>query len=488
METSSSLSFLLTLPLIGVLIAWVMPKAVQRLYAIFGSALILALTVYETSGLLFAKSADLAKTFVVDQKLSWVPEIGFSLSLRLDSVSAWFVVLNTLVALVAFSLRGVWYRKYPRLFTSFGFFLVFALNAAFLSTDLITFYLAYEAVFIPMIFMVGIWGENQKAVSVLRFFIMSFLGSILMLVSIFYLVYLNHEASGVYSAQITDLIHFTATQDPVKLCWPFMGFFAAFAIKVPLVPFHGWLKDVYTNAPMPGTIWMSGILSKLGVIGMIRFVLPLFPQTAAMHQGWLVTLAAISIVYAALLAIRSNDGKSLLAYSSISHLGFVMLGIFSLKSNGITAAILLSVGHTLVSALLFFLYHQVEERQAELNLESPHGLAPLYPVLFVSLFVSVLASVSLPGTLNFGGEFLVLLNAYPVSALCTILSGLGVILGAVYMLKFYQQLGLGSDAQKPTSSGVITKDIGAYDLVLVLMLLSVIVYGGLQPAMFLKGN
>ena len=487
MENYNPLNALLTLPLFLFLLSWFIPKGVLRLYSIFGSIVVFAITVFQCSALLFTTSASNAAALVVEEKLQWLPEIGVHLSLRLDSISVWFVVLNALTAVIAMSLRGSWYRKFPRLFTSLGFFLVFALNAAFLSTDLVVFYLTYEAVFIPMIFMVGIWGENQKATAVFRFFLMSFLGSILMLVSIFYLMYAYHAQSGHWSANVNDMIQMTSTQSPAAMKWAFLGFFLAFAIKVPIFPFHGWLKEVYTSAPMPTTIWLSAILSKLGVYGFIRFVNPLFPEVAFRYQSWLVSLSAISILYAAFLAIRSKQPKTLLAYSSISHLGFVMLGVFTLKSLGATAAILLSVGHTLVSATLFYLLHQIDERREELDLKSPHGLAQVYPVLFVTLFVAMLASVSLPGTLNFGGEFLVLLNAYPVSALCTILAGLGGIFGAVYMLKFYQQLGLGKvlDTAVETTD---TKDLRGYDLVLVVSLLTILIYGGFQTAIFLKGN
>ncbi len=487
MENYNSLTWLLTLPLTAMVISWLIPKAVQRLYAIFASIAIFAVTVYQSAPLIFTKSGAEAAGMAIEQKLSWIPDLGMNLALKLDSTSIWFVLLNALTAVVVFSLRGNWYRKYPRVFTSLGFFLVFALNAAFLSTDLVVFYLAYEAVFIPMIFMVGIWGENQKAAAVFRFFLMSFLGSILMLVSIFYLVFLYHSQTGSYSSNLEDLLKITHS-DEHAFRYVFLGFFFAFALKVPLVPFHGWLKEVYVNSPMPGTIWLSAVLSKLGVFGFIRFVIPLFPEWALAYQGWLVTLSAITVLYAALLAIRANNPKELLAYSSISHLGFVMLGVFSLKTAGTTSAILLSVGHGVVSAMLFYLLHQLDERRSELGLEKPHGLAKVYPTLFVALFVGVLASVSLPGTLNFCGEFLVLMNAYPVSVLCTILSGVGVIFGAVYMLKFYQQLGFGKTAlelQTPSSSSL--KDLGGYDLVLLVCMIGILIYGGFQPAIFLKG-
>jgi NADH-quinone oxidoreductase subunit M len=275
---------------------------------------------------------------------------------------------------------------------------------------------------------------------------------------------------------------------PVEsLLWPCIGFFLAFAIKVPLVPFHGWLKEVYVNAPMPGTIWMSAILSKLGVVGVIRFVIPLFPAVIKEYQGPLLAVSAFSVIYAALLAIRSSEGKTLLAYSSISHLGFVMLGLFSLSAEGSNAGVLLSVGHAVTSAMLFFLLHQVEERSGNVDLSTSKGLASNYPTLFSGLFIAVLASVSLPGTLNFGGEFLVLLNAYRASALCTILAATGVILGAVYMLRFFQKLGLGTPGSANHADVALKKDLSLADLLMVILLVGIVIYGGINPGIFMKG-
>jgi NADH-quinone oxidoreductase subunit M len=490
MENINSLTVLLSVPFFCAILAWFIPKGLQRLYAIFASLAIFALTLYESASVIFTTSASQASGLALEQKLSWIPELGLSLHLRLDSVSVWFVVLNALVAVIAFSLRGPWYRKQPRLFTSLGFFLVFALNSAFLSQDLILFYLSYEAVYIPMIFMVGIWGQHTKATSVFRFFLMSFTGSILMLASMLYLIFLYHSQTGEYSSSLIDLLQVTAGKSPESLRWCFLGFFLAFSIKVPLFPFHGWLKEVYVNAPMPATIWLSAILSKLGIFGFIRFVAPLFGEVAQLYQGILLALAAISILYAAMMAIRSNQPKSLLAYSSISHLGFVMLGIFALNPGGYSSAILLSVGHTIVSAMLFYVLHLIEERREGLGLETTHGLAKSYPTLFFAFFVAVLAAVSLPGTLNFVGEFLVMLHAYPSSAFCTIAASFGVVFGAVYMLKFYQQLGLGKESPAPV--GIVPssalKDLGGYDLLILLSLIVILIYFGFQPDIFLKGN
>jgi NADH-quinone oxidoreductase subunit M len=488
MEISDSLSFLLTLPLFAMVLSLVVPRAVQRGYAIFASLLFLALTVYESSGILFATSAATAARFAVEHQLQWLPQIGAKLSLRLDSVSAWFVVMNALTAVIAFSSKGVWYRKSPKLFTALGFFLLFGLNTAFLSQDLIVFYLGYESVFIPMIFMVGIWGENQKASAVFRFFLMSFLGSILMLVSVFFLLSRQVKDGGAVSSHLGSLIPVAGGLPELHAKLAFFGFFLAFAIKVPLVPFHSWLKDVYVLAPFPATIWMSAILSKLGVYGMIRFVMPLFPQTMGTYQGVLMAVAACSVLYAALLAYRSNQPKALLAYSSISHLGFVMLGVFTMKNQGALSAIFLSVGHTMVSALLFFLLSKIDERSEGLDLGVPRGLSQQFPVLFTALFVVMLASVSFPGTLNFAGEFLVLLNSWPVSTLSTVVAGFGAVLGAAYMLKFYQQMGFGASSTDPGKQGAHAEDLGGFELVLVFLLIMAVVVFGFQTSIFLKGN
>jgi NADH-quinone oxidoreductase subunit M len=487
MESSSSLSFLLTLPLIGAVLSFVVPKPSQRPYAIFASVLFLALSIYETAGILFCKTLEDARALAVEHRLAWIPELGLGLSLRLDSVSAWFVVMNALTAVIAFSTRGTWYRKSPGLFTGLGFFLVFALNAAFLSHDLIAFYLAYEAVFIPVFFMMGIWGTRQKAASVFGFFLMSLLGSVLMLVSIFYLMNLTVSAGGASGSYLPDLLRAASLLDADRSRWVFAGFFLAFAIKVPLVPFHGWLRDGYTSAPMPATIWMSAILSKLGVFGMIRFGMPLFQSVVIRYQGLLLAIAAVSVVYAALLAIRSSRPKTLLAYSSISHLGFVMMGVFSGKLSGTGGAVLLSAGHSVVSGLLFFLLGEIEERREDLSLMTPSGLAHAFPRLATVLFGAVLAGVSLPGTMNFAGEFVVLLSVFPVSAVWTAVAGLGVVLGAVYLLRFYQQLCLG---ERSTADGTqaSTGDLGGFALVLSFFLLGVVVLGGFQTAVFLKGN
>jgi len=479
MESSQELTALLIVPFFASILAWFIPKTSQRLYALLLSAIHFATVIYVVS------HASLAPGAGLEQTLPWLNDLGIQLQLRLDSVSVWFVLLGGFVSFAVLGLKGPWYRRHARLFTSLSFFLIFALNTAFMSTNLILFYLAYEAVFIPMILMVGIWGSNTKAASVFRFFLMSFFGSILMLVSIFYLSYLHYVKTGSFSTNLSDLM--VLTSDPsISLSWCFAGFFLAFAIKVPLFPFHGWLKEVYVNAPTPATIWMSALLSKLGVFGFIRFIGPLFMSSMLEFQGTLLALATFTVIYAAFLAIQAKNPKALLAYSSISHLGFVMLGVFSLSDAGRTAAIVLCIGHGLTSTVMFYLLDLIDERKEGVTLEEYSGMAKKYPLLFVCFFIGVLSAVSLPGTFNFIGEFLVLLHAYPVSALCTILSGLGVIFGAVYMLKLYQRLGFGTHDEK-VGEGTITRDIAGFDLVVVSLILGMIIYFGFQSSIFMGG-
>lgn len=471
-----ALTIFLWAPLVLAGLSAVLPKGIQRSFAVVASFFLAAMTIFESC------------QGHGEGTLPWLGALGIDLSFRLDPVSKWFVIGTSIVAVIASSLRGSWYIRSPRLFVSSLFFLVAALNTAFLSTNVIAFYIGYEAVFVPMIFMVGIWGTKAKASSVLRFFLMSFLGSILMLVSMFFLLNLYHQKTGQYSAQIFDLVQVARTHAPESLHWTFWGFFLAFAIKVPLFPFHGWLKEVYVNAPMPATILMSAVLSKLGVFGFIRFVLPLFPDQVQQYQGFLIGAATLSVIYPALLAIQSTSSKSLLAYSSMSHLGFVMLGVFSLRAGGIGAAVLLSLGHTLVSALLFLVTHYIGERQwvdrmGDLDLNQHFGLAKKFPILFTVFFFGVLASVSLPGTVNFVGEFLVLNFAYPVSVLGSVVSGLGVILGAVYMLKLFQRLGLGP----VTASGTTAADLGLLEILFTVVLIGLIIYLGFQPQVVLRG-
>ena len=480
MENNQQLTALLIIPVLGMLITGFIPKVSQRIYAVIISLIQFLVSIYLVSQMW------LNKIEVNTVSLDWLNALGIHLQLRLDQQSWWFILLSNFVSVVVLGLKGSWYKKHTRLFVVSALFLIFAMNIAFLSTNLILFYLAYEAVFIPMIIMIGIWGSGAKASAVLRFFLMSFLGSILMLVSIFYLSYLNYVQTGSYSANLEDLLKVTQSQDP-HLIWCFFGFVLAFLIKVPMIPLHGWLKEAYVNAPTPATIWLTAVLSKLGVFGILQFVIPLFRPQVEHYQGVLLGMAAISVIYPALLAMQTSSPKALLSYSSISHLGFVMLGVFTMSETSATSAILLSVSHGLTSTLLFYLLELITDRKKDVTLNQYSGMARQYPVLFVALFIGVLASVSLPGTFNFVGEFLVLTGAYHVSVLATVFATVGVILGVVYMLRFYQKIGYGPSDALEANNKAHTTDMNGFDFWLVCLLVVLIIYFGFQPALFLGG-
>ncbi len=382
----------------------------------------------------------------MDFNLEWafqaLTPLGWAPAFRLDSFSAWFVMLGAVTLLVSVSLGGKWFKDRPRLFTFFSFFLLTALNAAFLSRDLLLFYVFFEAVFIPTFFMMGIWGGEGKATATLRFVIMSLLGSLFMLISIILLGWQSFQRTGSFNLDVIHLTQVLGAFSNTEKTLLFAGFFMAFAIKVPLVPFHSWLPDAYVAAPTPATIWLSAVMSKLGIVGFVRFALPLFQDVALEHRTCLLLWSAFSIIYAAFLAWRQTDMKRMLAYSSVSHLGFVLLGVFSLSEIGTNAAVFLSLAHGITSAALFAMNYFMEQR------ESAGGMSKIAPKFSVIAFFLVLGSVALPGTANFVGEFLVLKASFDVNKWAAGAGALGVIFGAVYMLNFFQHKFFGTPRNK----------------------------------------
>lgn len=477
----SILWFLVLGPMVLGVASLLAPKALQRAYAIVGAATSFVLTLLITKSILFTKQSSAA----IEQTLSWLPDLGANLVLRLDSVSAWFVFVNAVVFLLVTSLNGVWYRKHAKLYTFLALVWIGLLNGAFLSVNLIFFYLFFEAALIPALFVVGIWGSGAKASATFKFLLMSIAGSILMLVSIFYLVSVHHEVTGKYSANIADLSIIAHMGPKLEMWLCFIGFLVAFLIKLPMVPFHGWLKDVYVSSPMPGTIMMSSVMSKLAAFGFISIMLPLFSEALVEHQGVLMGLASGSVLYAAFLAYKTDDAKTALAYSSISHLGFLALAFFALNQDSVKAVMLLVVGHSLGSALMFGFLHKIEESvgaDVEINLRQHYGLAKRMPALMVLGFVSLLMAVALPGTLNFTGEFVSLWSAFKVSRLSGALAGLGVIFGAAYMFKFYQSLAFGKVTEVNIKANGLSIEIMAMVLIVLMAL-----YFGVQPIWIMKG-
>ncbi len=300
--------------------------------------------------------------------------------------------------------------KDVKLFYAMVFLIQFAMMGAFVAQDLFLFYVFWETMLIPMFLMIGIWGGERRIYATIKFFLYTAFGSILMLAAVIYLVYSLQTSSGVISFAFADLVKARLPLDAQS--WLLAAFALSFAIKVPMVPLHTWLPDAHVEAPTAGSVILAGVLLKMGTYGFMKLGFPLFPDATALFTPWLMTLAVVSIVYGACLALVQDDIKKIIAYSSISHLGYVMLGLLSLELVGIQGAVIQMVSHGLVAAGLFLMVGMIYERCHTRELAAYGGLAKLLPVYSVFFMILTLASVGLPTTSGFTGEFLVLLGAF----------------------------------------------------------------------------
>jgi len=312
---------------------------------------------------------------------------------------------------------------------------------AFIALDLFLFYIFWEVMLIPMYFIIGIWGGKNRVYAAVKFFIYTMVGSLLMLVALIYLYLLGTKAGIVDFS----LVHFFSLKiDPATQTWLFLAFALAFAIKVPMFPLHTWLPDAHTEAPTAGSVILAAILLKMGTYGYVRFAMPLFPDATAQFTPLIATLAVIGVIYAALVAMVQEDVKKLVAYSSVAHLGYVMLGLFSLNEQGVSGGMLQMINHGISTGALFLIVGFIYERRHTRLISDFGGLAKQMPVFAVIFMIVTLSSIAVPGTNGFAGEFLILLGAYESSLRWyTIIATSGVILAAVYMLWMFQRVMFG---------------------------------------------
>ena len=437
------LNLVLWLPLLGVGLLLLVPRGNDRLVRLLTVAVmtvqfLMTVVLYRafdgtTAGLQFITG------------IPWIPDWGVSYLIGLDGFNALLVLLTgflgPLVVLGAYTSI----EKDVKLFHAMVLFLQFAMMGAFLAQDLFLFYLFWEAMLIPMFLIIGIWGGTRRIYATVKFFLYTAFGSILMLAALIYLVQSLRTGSGITSFAFADLYR---TQLPIDAQMLLLGAFAlSFAIKVPMVPLHTWLPDAHVEAPTPGSVILAGVLLKMGTYGFMKLGFPLFPDAAHAFTPALMTLSVISIVYGACLALVQTDIKKIIAYSSISHLGYVMLGLLSLELVGVQGAIIQMVSHGLVAAGLFLLVGMIYERCHTRDLAAYGGLARLLPVYSVFFMIFTLASVGLPTTSGFTGEFMALMGAFTAAwplhtvgnnlpLILAIVAVTGVVLGALYMLRF----------------------------------------------------
>lgn len=369
------------------------------------------------------------------QDLAWLPRgTGIRYIVGVDGVSLMLVLLTTILSPLIFISSYSSIESNVKSFLALFLVLESAMVGALVSIDLVLFYVFWEAMLIPMYFIIGVWGGKERIYATTKFFIYTVVGSLLMLVAFSYLYYFHFQQSGVFTTNLVELYRTAAALPAETQLWLFAATALAFAIKVPLFPFHTWLPDAHVQAPTPGSVILAGVLLKMGTYGLMRISIPMFPEAAHAAAPVMIGLAVVGIIYGALIAWRQTDIKKLVAYSSVSHLGFVVAGLFAFNEMGFTGALYQMVNHGVSTGALFLLIGVVYERRHTREMSEYGGLAKQMPWYAFFFVVATMGSVALPGTGGFIGEWLILnglFQSYPVMAA---LAGTGVILGAIYML------------------------------------------------------
>ena len=477
------------LPLIFAFIILLLPKEnAQAIKLIgFGGA---ALTFLVSLFLYFGFDAT-AGGFQFLQKILWISSLNISYHVGIDGMSLLLIMLTTFLTPLA--LLGTWnsIEKQLKGYTVMVLLLEVGMIGVFASLDLFLFYIFWEAMLIPMYFIIGIWGGQNRIYAAVKFFLYTLFGSLLMLVAIISLgLFASTIPNGQFTTDLLDLYRI-AHLLPVNLqMWMFAAFGLSFAIKVPLWPLHTWLPDAHVEAPTAGSVILAGVLLKMGTYGFIRFNLPLFAEASQKAIPFMCLLAVIGIVYGALVAMVQTDIKKLVAYSSVSHLGFVMLGIFSMTEEGLQGAIIQMINHGLSTGALFLLVGMLYDRTHTRLIADYGGVAKLMPVYATFLMIISFSSIGLPGLNGFVGEFLVMLGAFKSTMIdnrwFTVIAGLGIIFSAVYMLWMYQRVMFGPVREGGLYGGHHLTDLTKREIAVLIPIVFFVVWIGVYPKTFLS--
>ena len=473
------LSSVLFLPLLGAIVLAGCPRVHAN--ALRWGAFVVMLVTFGMSLALYLLFDPAFPEMQLSERVAWISSVGIFYHIGIDGISLPLVLLTTFLSPIA--LLGAWHSISTRVkeFTIFMLLLETAMLGAFLALDLFLFFIFWEAMLIPMYFIIGIWGGENRLYATVKFVLYTMAGSALMLVAIFALYALHQRFSGQLSFDLIDL--YRVPLSPRQQKWLFLAFFLSFAIKVPLFPFHTWLPDAHVEAPTAGSVILAGVLLKMGGYGLLRFCLPLFPEATAAYAPAIAGLAVIGIIYGALVAMVQPDVKKLVAYSSVSHLGFVVLGIFSRQTAGIEGSVLQMVNHGLSTGGLFLLVGMLYDRRHTRLIADYGGLWRQMPIFAVFFLVVMFSSIGLPGLNGFVGEFLILLGTFAYNKLFAVLAATGIILGAVYMLWMYQRVMYGEITHEENRH---LSDLSGREIALLVPVVLMMVWIGVYPRTFLR--
>ncbi len=472
------LNFVLALPVFGFFAILIVPR--HKHQAIRGLAIAIALIAFVASiGLSTGLRSQIpGMQFVTD--VVWIPSPEVHYHVGIDGLSLWLIILSTLLTPICILISWRHIDKRVKEFYALLLLLEFGLIGVFVSLDLFLFYAFWEISLVPMYFLIGIWGHERRIYAAVKFFLYTMAGSVLMLAAIIY-VY-NRAGTFDYvtilNMMVGGKLSFTAPQEMLL----FLAFFIAFAIKVPLFPLHTWLPDAHVEAPTAGSVMLASVMLKMGTYGLVRYCVPMFPEAARRSAPWIIVLAIIGIIYGALVAMVQPNMKKLVAYSSVSHLGFVVLGIFSFTQLGLDGAVYQMLNHGISTGALFVLVGYLYERRHSLAIADFGGVATPAPWLSTIFLITTLASIGLPMLNNFVGEYLVLQGAAQANFKWAAFAAIGVILSACYMLWLYQRVFYG-DTPEPVAEHVY--DLSHREWAAIVPLIAMMVWMGVYTPSFL---
>jgi NADH-quinone oxidoreductase subunit M len=467
------LPVLVVLPAIGALAVAVVPSVraeSARAIAIFTTIAVAALGVYMLWQFDTAAAADFQ--FASDQ--TWIKSLGISWLAGVDGISLWLIVLTVL--LFPLAIIGVLPEHSPKPYYAWMLILETGCLGVFVALDLFMFFVFFEIVLVPMYFLIARWGHGNRQYAAMKFFVYTMLGSALMLVGMLSLVFLHRNATGDLTFDLVEIAEAQSVGTNAAR-WIFLSFAVAFAVKVPIFPLHTWLPDAHTEAPTAGSVILAGVMLKLGTYGFLRFGLYLFPEASHWAAPVLLTLGVIGILYGAIVATMQKDLKRLVAYSSVAHLGFIVLGTFALNSEGLTGAILQMVNHGVSTGALFLLVGWIYERRHTRMIAELGGLQKSAPIMAALFTVVMLSSIGLPGLNGFVGEFLILVGAFVAHRWWAVAAAAGVILAALYLLWAYQRVFHGP----ATGDNATMKDLKVREIAVLVPFIVAIVFMGVYP-------